>query len=494
MARPRKSKTITDPNLEAVEVIEEKPIPLRMPVCPLRSAVIYPGMVMPVDAGRPVSITPINAAFEGDKYILTVAQHNKDVDAPKAGDMNMIGTVCSILRMRKNPDGTVQMLIQATRRARVKKFHMGDYIEASIELLEDEPGDPREVQALKRELQTKFEAAIKSGKFINPENVQFIQSLEDPGQIADRIANDLDFKLEDRQKVLEAVNVAERIKKVLVLLDGELELIDMQKRIQMQVKEEIDRNQREYFLREQMKAIQRELRGEDDDSDEVEVFRKKIDALELATEVRSEIDREMSRMARMHPDSAEASVIRTYLTWITELPWNARSDDQLKIDDAEKILEEDHYGLEKVKDRVLEFLAVRQLRKQRVLKGELEANAVNKGPILVFVGPPGVGKTSIAKHRCASGPHHSRFENRRHQKSRVPLGRDRQARLELPGRSKFRAARGARSGTKRNFRRSLFGRAIRPFGSDVHCHRELPGTNSRATLGPHGIHRIQFVH
>jgi ATP-dependent Lon protease len=397
MARPRKSKTITDPNLEPVEVIEEKPIPLRMPVCPLRSAVIYPGMVMPVDAGRPVSITPINAAFEGDKYILTVAQHNKDVDAPKAGDMNMIGTVCSILRMRKNPDGTVQMLIQATRRARVKKFHMGDYIEASIELLEDEPGDPREVQALKRELQTKFEAAIKSGKFVNPESVQFIQSLEDPGQIADRIANDLDFKLEDRQKVLEAVNVAERIKKVLVLLDGELELIDMQKRIQMQVKEEIDRNQREYFLREQMKAIQRELRGEDDDSDEVEVFRKKIDALELATEVRSEIDREMSRMARMHPDSAEASVIRTYLTWITELPWNARSDDQLKIDDAEKILEEDHYGLEKVKDRVLEFLAVRQLRKQRVLKGELEANAVNKGPILVFVGPPGVGKTSIAK-------------------------------------------------------------------------------------------------
>jgi ATP-dependent Lon protease len=397
MARPRKSKTITDPNLEPIEVIEEKPIPLRMPVCPLRSAVIYPGMVMPVDAGRPVSITPINAAFEGDKYILTVAQHNKDVDAPKAGDMNMIGTVCSILRMRKNPDGTVQMLIQATRRARVKKFHMGDHIEASIELLEDEPGDPREVQALKRELQTKFEAAIKSGKFVNPESVQFIQSLEDPGQIADRIANDLDFKLEDRQKVLEAVNVAERIKKVLVLLDGELELIDMQKRIQMQVKEEIDRNQREYFLREQMKAIQRELRGEDDDSDEVEVFRKKIDALELATEVRSEIDREMSRMARMHPDSAEASVIRTYLTWITELPWNARSDDQLKIDDAEKILEEDHYGLEKVKDRVLEFLAVRQLRKQRVLKGELEANAVNKGPILVFVGPPGVGKTSIAK-------------------------------------------------------------------------------------------------
>ena len=397
MARPRKPKTITDPNLEPAEVIEEKPIPLRMPVCPLRSAVIYPGMVMPVDAGRPVSITPINAAFEGDKYILTVAQHNKDVDAPKAGDMNMIGTVCSILRMRKNPDGTVQMLIQATRRARVKKFHMGDYIEASIELLEDEPGDPREVQALKRELQTKFEAAIKSGKFVNPESVQFIQSLEDPGQIADRIANDLDFKLEDRQKVLEAVNVAERIKKVLVLLDGELELIDMQKRIQMQVKEEIDRNQREYFLREQMKAIQRELRGEDDDSDEVEVFRKKIDSLELATEVRSEIDREMSRMARMHPDSAEASVIRTYLTWITELPWNARSDDQLKIDDAEKILEEDHYGLEKVKDRVLEFLAVRQLRKQRVLKGELEANAVNKGPILVFVGPPGVGKTSIAK-------------------------------------------------------------------------------------------------
>ncbi len=370
---------------------------LRIPVCPLRSTVIYPVMVLPVDAGRPVSVNAINAALDGERTILVVSQRDKDVDEPKEADLYTVGTVCNILRMRKNADGTVQMLVQAVNRAKVKRYHVGPYIEADVETLPEHLGEAREVQALKRELTGKFEEVLKSGKFINPEAVQFIQSLEEPGQIADNIAFNLDLKLEDKQGVLETTNVPDRLKKVLVLLDGEIELVEMQKRIQQQVKDEIDRNQREYFLREQMKAIQKELRGEEEGDDEIETFRSKIAALKLSEDVQKEVDRELNRLARMHPDAAEASVIRTYLTWITELPWTTRSDDQLDIVQAAQILEEDHYGLEKVKDRVLEFLAVRKLRQDRINAGELEPTDVNKGPILVFVGPPGVGKTSIAK-------------------------------------------------------------------------------------------------
>ena len=373
------------------------PLPSRMPVCPVRGSVIYPAMLMPIEAGRSISVKAINAALEGERVILVVSQRDKDIDEPKAQDMFEAGTACRILRVRKNPDGTVQMLVQAMTRVRVKQYTFGEYIQADIEPIEEQTGDEREVQALKREVMSKFEDLLMAGKLVQPETVQFIQNLEDPAQIADYISYHLEFKLSDRQTILEMPNLNERLRRVLVLLDAELELMEVQKRIQQQVKEEIDRNQREYFLREQMKAIQKELHGDGDEDDEVEGLRGKIDALGLSSEVRSEIDRELNRLSKMHPDSAEASVIRTYLTWITELPWTTRSEETLDIAEAVNVLEEDHYGLEKVKDRILEFLAVRKLRAARVAKGELDAKDVNKGPILVFVGPPGVGKTSIAK-------------------------------------------------------------------------------------------------
>ncbi len=369
----------------------------RMPVCPVRGSVIYAPMVMPIDAARAVSVAAIQAAVDGGRNILIVSQHDKDVDDPKDKDLYRVGTVCQILRMRKNPDNTVQMLIQAQHRARVKAYHFGEHIEADVEEITSINGDAREAQALKREVKTKFEEVLKSGKTVNPEAVQFIQSLDEAGQLADYLAFHLDFKLEDKQAVLEQLDISERLKKVLVLMDAELELSEMQRRIQQQVKEEIDKNQREYFLREQMKAIQRELRGEDDGEDEVEEFRTKIAAFGLGEDIQKELDRELNRLSRMHPDSAEASVVRTYLTWVTELPWNTRSEEQLEMAEAEKILDEEHYGLEKVKDRVMEFLAVRKLRSERAKRGELDSKDVNKGPILVFVGPPGVGKTSIAK-------------------------------------------------------------------------------------------------
>jgi len=260
----------------------------------------------------------------------------------------------------------------------------------------DELGNELEVKALYREVKERFSELLKEGKYVAPDVAQFIQNLEDPAQLADYIAFHMDFRLEDKQRILELPTVAERLKRVLALLNTELELIETQRRIQQQVKEEIDKNQREYFLREQMKAIQRELHGEEGE-EEVEEFRKKIEALNLPEVVRKEAERELGRLARMHPDSAEAAVIRTYLDWITNLPWNKRTEDNLDLERAKKILDEDHYGLEKVKDRVLEYLAVRKLKAERAQRGELPEEEVNKGPILLFVGPPGVGKTSIAK-------------------------------------------------------------------------------------------------
>ncbi|MFC4452275.1 endopeptidase La [Deinococcus sonorensis] len=374
------------------------PLPANIPVCPVRGSVIYPTMVQHIDASRAISIAAIDAAMHEDKVILIVSQRDKDVDDPQGADLYDVGTACSVLRVRKNADGTVQMLVSAIGRARVTRYTRSEYLRAEVTALESTPGKAVELQALTRELHSKFESLIQGGKFMSQEAVQTIQAKEDAGEMADFIAFNMDFKLEDKQGVLETTVLTDRIRRVLTLLDAESEVLSMQHKIRAQVKEEIDRNQREYYLREQMKVIQKELHGGDDgETDETEELKAKIEALGLSPEVKKEVDRELNRLSRMHPDAAEASVIRTYLTWITELPWSVRSDDQLDIQQAATILDEEHYGLEKVKDRVLEFLAVRQLRRDRAERGEIDAADVNKGPILVFTGPPGVGKTSIAQ-------------------------------------------------------------------------------------------------
>jgi ATP-dependent Lon protease len=411
--------------------------PLTLPVCPVRGSVIYPGMVMPIDAGRPVSIRAIDEATAREKYLLIVSQRDKEVEEPGPSDLFDIGTVCNVLRMRKNSDGSVQMLVQAVSRAKVKEYRRLDvgegpgYLEASVSPIAEVAGKEVEVKALSREVKDKFQNLLREGKFVSPEVAQFVANLDDPSQLADYIAFHLDFKLEDKQGILEMPATTERLKRALVLLDGEVDLIETQRRIQQQVKDEVDRNQREFFLREQMKAIQKELHGEEGDQ-EVEELRKKVAALGLPEGVKGEVDRELNRFARMHPDSAEASVVRTYLDWIVGLPWNTRTEDHLDLAQAKQILEADHYGLEKIKDRVLEFLAVRKLKLDRVKRGAGEPGSkeqktvkgkpvgaqgiapdqakpladsskpfdlseVNKGPILLFVGPPGVGKTSIAK-------------------------------------------------------------------------------------------------
>jgi ATP-dependent Lon protease len=374
-------------------------LPAMVPVCPVRGSVLFPTMVMPIDAGRPVSIRAINTALDRDRTIVIVSQKDRDVEEPGIDDLYEVGTACNIMRMKKNPDGSIQMLVRAFARVRVEHYQAsGGLIEARVSPIEVPEGDAVELEAAFRELREKFKDLVDSGgRAIQNEVAQFVMNLEDAGQFADYVAYHLDFRLADKQAVLEAPSVAERLRKVLVLIDTEIELQETQRRVQREVKEEIDRNQREYFLREQIKALQKELSGSDDEEDEVEAFREKLEALDLPEAVMKEAQRELNRLSRMHPDSAEASVIRTFLTTMTELPWNVRTEDRLDIGQAEEILDEDHYGLEKVKDRVLEYLAVRKLKAERAAKGELDAFEVNKGPILLFVGPPGVGKTSIAK-------------------------------------------------------------------------------------------------
>lgn len=375
--------------------VYDKPIP----VCPVRGSVLYPTMVMPIDASRAISIKAINVALDQDKVIVIVSQKDREIDTPTKKDLFSVGTVCNILRMKKNPNGNIQMLVQAFDRVQIDSYLQAENeaLYARLSPFHTKQGDEVILEATFRELREKFEQIIESSNNVHNEVAQFIMNLDDPGQFADYVAHHVGFKLKDRQEILEMPSVADRVRKVLVVLDTELELAKTQHRLQREVKEEIDRNQREYFLREQMKALQRELSGNEDFDDEIEMFQEKLEELELSEVVMKEAERELNRLARMHPDSAEASVIRTYLTWITELPWNVRTEDKLAIEHSSKILDEDHYGLEKVKDRVLEFLAVRKLKADRADKGELEIHEVNKGPILLFSGPPGVGKTSIAK-------------------------------------------------------------------------------------------------
>ena len=370
-----------------------------VPVCPVRGSVLYPSMVMPIDAGRAISIRAINTALDRDRTIVIVSQRDREVEEPKPEDLYEVGTVCTIMRMKKNPDGSIQMLVRAVGRVHIDQFiSSSGLIEADLSPFEVQDGDETVVEASFRELKEKFSELLDSGgRGLQAEVAQFIMNLEDPGQFADYIAYHLDFRLEDKQAVLEATTITDRLRKVLVLIDTEIELQETQRRLQREVKEEIDRNQREYFLREQIKALQKELSGSDDEEDEVEAFREKLEAAGLPEEAMKEAQRELNRLSRMHPDSAEASVIRTYLTTLTELPWQERSEDQLDVTVAAQVLEDDHYGLEKVKDRVIEYLSVRNLKAAKAKKGELEEGEVNKGPILLFAGPPGVGKTSIAQ-------------------------------------------------------------------------------------------------
>jgi ATP-dependent Lon protease len=366
----------------------ERKMPPQIPLLPVRDVVVYPFMILPLFVGRDKSIRAVDEALSRDRLILLAAQRDAEAEDPDAEDLFSVGTVAMIMRMLKMPDGRVKILVQGVSRARILGFTRRDpYFEARIaEVAEPDAAlQGLEVEALVRSVKEQIQKGVNLGKGVSPDVLVIINNLEHPGRLADLVASNLDLKVEQAQQILEIFDPLERLKRLSELLGKEIEVLEMQHKIQSQAREEMDKSHREYYLREQLKAIQKELGEADERSQEIQELEQKIGRAKMPPEVAQEAKTQLGRLSRMHPDAAEASVIRTYLDWLIDLPWAKQTKDKLSIKQAHKILEEDHYDLEKVKERILEYLAVRKLKKKM------------KGPILCFVGPPGVGKTSLGR-------------------------------------------------------------------------------------------------
>ncbi|MBS3786418.1 MAG: endopeptidase La, partial [Gammaproteobacteria bacterium] len=357
------------------------------PVLPLRDVVVYPHMVIPLFVGREKSIAALESAMAEDKRILLVAQHSAEVDDPAADNIYSVGTMANILQMLKLPDGTVKVLVEGVERATVKDLDVeSDFYTASASLVvEPQFTDDREVDAMARSLLSMFEQYVKLNKKIPPEILSSLQGIDEFGRLADTVAAHMSLKVEDKQTILEILDVPARMEHLIGLIDGELDILQVEKRIRGRVKQQMEKSQREYYLNEQMKAIQKELGELDDVPNEIEDLERKIEKAKMPKEAREKAEQELSKMRMMSPMSAEATVVRNYLEWMVALPWHHRTRVRHDLSRAEGILDADHYGLEKVKERILEYLAVQQ----RVRK--------LKGPILCLVGPPGVGKTSLGE-------------------------------------------------------------------------------------------------
>ncbi len=369
----------------------EEQIPEELPLLPIRDLVIFPYMVFPIFVGRTFSINAIEDAIENhDRYIFLALQKDKDIEEPGADDIYQYGTVATILRMMKLEDDRIKILVQGVARGRIKEFRKeGDLYKVKIDVIKEPEflEENIEVEALIHSIKDLLDKAIALGKQILPDLLEIIRSVEEPGKLADLVASILDLKSEEAQKILEITNPIERLREVHNLLLKEVGLLEIQHKIRTAARESMEKDQREYFLRQQIKAIQEELGEKDEKQEEIERYMEKIEKAGMPEEVKEEALKQLKRLEKMHPDSAEAAVIRTYLDWLVELPWNKRTKDKLDLKRAKKILDQDHYDLEKVKDRILEYLAVQKLKKGKGIKG----------PILCFVGPPGVGKTSLGK-------------------------------------------------------------------------------------------------
>ncbi|MEW5745703.1 MAG: endopeptidase La [Nitrospirota bacterium] len=370
------------------EEVKEVEIPDSVPVLPVRDIVIFPYMILPLFVGRDVSIRAIDHALNTNRMVLLLAQKDLNVETPKTEDLYHVGTVCMIMRMLKLPDGRVKILVQGLSKARVTRFSQDEpFFVADIEkVVEEKPAEPSlETEALIRNVKEQMDKVVSLGKTILPDVMVVIENIEEPGRLADLITANLGLKTEQAQEILEMTDPLERLRRIGEVLSREVQLLTIQQKIQTEARGEIDKTQREYFLREQLKAIQRELGDIDERGEEVREMRRKIEEAKMPEKVLKEAEKQLRRIEKMHPDSAEAGTIRTYLEWLTELPWSKSTKDQLDIKRAEKILDEDHYDLEKIKERILEYLSVRKLKEKM------------KGPILCFIGPPGVGKTSLGR-------------------------------------------------------------------------------------------------
>ncbi|MDH4099516.1 MAG: endopeptidase La [Nitrospirota bacterium] len=363
-------------------------IPSTLPLLPVRDIVIFPYMILPLFVGREVSIKAIDDALSGNRMILLVAQKDLNTDNPEPADIYDIGTVGMIMRMLKLPDGRIKILVQGIAKAKIDEYIQTDpYFQVKITRLVDTTFEKLtlEQEALMRNVKEQLEKMVSFGKMILPDIMVIVENLEDPGKLADLVASNLGLKVETAQEVLEIEDSTERLKKVTEILSKEIDLLATQQRIQSEARGEIDKTQREYFLREQLKAIQKELGEEDERIEELNDLRTKIEEAKMPEKVNKEALKQLKRLERMHQDAAEASMVRTYIEWLVELPWSKSTTDNLDIKAAKKVLDADHYDLEKIKERILEYLGVRKLKEKM------------KGPILCFVGPPGVGKTSLGK-------------------------------------------------------------------------------------------------
>ncbi|SMF24511.1 ATP-dependent proteinase. Serine peptidase. MEROPS family S16 [Tistlia consotensis] len=356
------------------------------PVLPLRDIVVFPHMIVPLFVGREKSVRALEDVMKDDKQILLVTQKNAAQDDPNPGDIYAVGTVGTVLQLLKLPDGTVKVLVEGGQRARIQKFTENpDFFEAYADLADDHGTEEGEIDALARTVVSQFEQYIKLNKKIPPEVLVSINQIEEPSKLADTVASHLSLKIPEKQELLETVSVPERLEKVYGFMEGEIGVLQVEKRIRNRVKRQMEKTQREYYLNEQLKAIQKELGETEDGRDEVAEIEEKIRKTKLSKEAREKASAEVKKLRSMSPMSAEATVVRNYLDWLLSIPWKKRTRARIDLKLAEKTLDADHYGLEKVKERILEYLAVQQ-RMRKV-----------KGPILCLVGPPGVGKTSLGK-------------------------------------------------------------------------------------------------
>jgi ATP-dependent Lon protease len=374
--------------LEQKQETEELKIPDVLPLLPVRDVVVYPYMILPLFVGREISINAVDDALSKDRLIFLATQKEAGDEDPAPESIYEVGTVAMIMRMLKLPDGRVKILVQGLSKARITEYTSDKpFYSVRVERLL-EPAvveDSLETEALMRTVKEQLARIVSLGKVISPEVLVIVENMQEPGSLADLVASNIGLKIEEAQQLLEIVDPIDRLKRVNDFLNKEHELLSMQARIQSAAKEEMGKSQREYFLREQLRAIQQELGETDARSEEIAELRKNIELAKMPPAVEKEALKQLGRLEQMHPDAAESGMLRTFLDWMVELPWSKSSKDSLQIKKAKDILDEDHYYLEKIKERILEFLAVRKLKKHM------------KGPILCFVGPPGVGKTSLGK-------------------------------------------------------------------------------------------------
>ncbi|MGC9459015.1 endopeptidase La [Vibrio genomosp. F10] len=365
-------------NLERSERIE-------IPVLPLRDVVVYPHMVIPLFVGREKSISCLEAAMDNNKQVLLVAQKQADKDEPELEDLFTVGTVATILQLLKLPDGTVKVLVEGQQRAKITEFKENEFFLAEAQFLETPDLDEKEQEVVVRSAINQFEGFIKLNKKIPPEVLTSLNGIDEAARLADTIAAHMPLKLDDKQQVLEILDVIQRLEFLMGQMESEIDILQVEKRIRGRVKKQMEKSQREYYLNEQMKAIQKELGETEDGVDEFEVLKKKIEDSKMPQEAREKTEQELQKLKMMSPMSAEATVVRSYIDWMVGVPWTKRSKVKKNLAKAEETLNEDHYGLERVKERILEYLAVQ--------------NRINKlkGPILCLVGPPGVGKTSLGR-------------------------------------------------------------------------------------------------